>query len=80
MPTFDLKTEDGFRKACQHFVANPPVTATAWRTELTNFLQWVQKANLATRSSLEFQERLWDFAALQNQASSALQNPATCEA
>ena len=60
MPAFDLKTEDGFRKACQHFVANPPVTATAWRTELTNFLQWVQQANLATRSSLEFQERLWD--------------------
>lgn len=60
MPTFDLTTQEGLRAACDHLAANPHSRAEKWAADLTKFLGFVRGADLDTRASWEFHEKIWD--------------------
>lgn len=59
---FDLTSDDGLRAACQ--TLQPPETwgeeGKPWIPLLAETLRWVKAADEAERSTVEFQQRLWE--------------------
>lgn len=62
MTILDLTTIDGLREACLRIDKAKRATTenVNWTKELQEFLSWVAAADEANRSTLQFQERLWD--------------------
>ena len=62
MTKLDLASNDGLREACLRLnrVKRSTSDATRWSKELAEFLTWVAAADEQTRSSVSFQEKLWD--------------------
>jgi hypothetical protein len=60
----DLTSIDGLRSACEEVMAavnaDSAAAAERWNKSLVEFLQWIDNADEATRTTLEFQKKLWD--------------------
>src|SRR5690606_38616025 len=54
----DLKDDQSLRKALAQL--NPHQRNSEWLKRLTDFIAYVQSADLATRKTQEFHQRLWD--------------------
>jgi hypothetical protein len=60
--TYDLKTDDGLRAACEA-IGQPetwPNSAREWIQALAETIRWVRSADEHTRAGVEFQQRLWE--------------------
>src|SRR5690242_2981482 len=62
MNDYDLTSEDGLRAACEALgqPAQWDETRRIWVEQLADTLVWVRAADETTRSTRDFQERLWE--------------------